>query len=381
MNALIASILGLIVPALVAAAPALEPPPALVGPDGVLRNPLLPPGPGNPRNSEGSIVQLHDGRLLLVYSHFTGGGGDHSAASLAGRFSSDGGCTWTDKDLPVVPNEGSWNVMSVSLLRLADGRIALFYLRKNSLADCRPWLRISTDEARTWSPPRLCIEDAVGYYVMNNDRAVQLRSGRIVLPVCLHNLPSYSKPDWAGIVMCYLSDDGGRIWRRSKDRLTGSTPAGKRVTLQEPGLVELKDGRLLMFARTNSGSQYLSHSADGGETWTPFGPSNIFSPCSPASIKRIPKTGDLLLVWNNHDHVDPALRDRRTPLSVAVSRDEGHTWEKVKNVESDPAGWYCYTAIAFAGDHVLLAYCSSSGKIPYLARTQITRFSLDWLYK
>jgi hypothetical protein len=33
--------------------------------DGVERIPLLPPGPGNPRNSEGAFVTLADGRLTL----------------------------------------------------------------------------------------------------------------------------------------------------------------------------------------------------------------------------------------------------------------------------------------------------------------------------
>ncbi|MEA1952605.1 MAG: sialidase family protein [Planctomycetota bacterium] len=110
---------------------------------------LLPPGPGNPRNSEGDFIKLADGRILFVYTHFTGGGSDHATAHLAGRFSSDGGKTWTDKDTLVLANEGGFNIMSVSLLRLQDGRIALFYARKNSHTDCRPIMRISTDEAKT----------------------------------------------------------------------------------------------------------------------------------------------------------------------------------------------------------------------------------------
>jgi hypothetical protein len=35
---------------------------------------LLPPSPENPRNSEGSFVQLWDGSLFFAYSHFYGGG-------------------------------------------------------------------------------------------------------------------------------------------------------------------------------------------------------------------------------------------------------------------------------------------------------------------
>ena len=29
---------------------------------------LLPPGPGNPRNTEGDFVRLKDGRILFIYS-------------------------------------------------------------------------------------------------------------------------------------------------------------------------------------------------------------------------------------------------------------------------------------------------------------------------
>ena len=79
----------------------------------------LPPGAENPRNSEGSFVSLKDGRILFVYSHYTAGsGGDHDPAHLAGRYSSDGGRTWTTEDRVIVENEGGMNVMSVSLLRL-----------------------------------------------------------------------------------------------------------------------------------------------------------------------------------------------------------------------------------------------------------------------
>jgi hypothetical protein len=346
----------------------------------VTRPLVLAPSAENPRNSEGDFVRLADGRVLLVYTHFTGGGSDHATAHLAGRYSSDGGRTWTGDDVVIVPNEGDCNVMSVSLLRLADGRIALFYLRKNSLSDCRPLLRYSTDEAKTWSDPIECIAK-VGYYVMNNDRAVQLSSGRLVLPVCLHDTPSQKKPDWAGTLMCYLSDDAGRTWRRSRTAQKTFDADGGRVVTQEPGVVELEDGRLMMFSRTDSGSQYVCYSSDGGEKWTKPEPSAIISPRSPASIERIPSTGDLLLVWNDHRCVDQALRGKRTPLCVAISCDEAKTWEPAQTLEDDPHGWYCYTAIEFVGGHVLLAHCSGNRrKGNGLARSQVTRFPIQWLY-
>ena len=284
----------------------------------------------------------------------------------------------------IVPNEGDWNVMSVSLLRLTGGEIALFYLRKNSLTDCRPLLCDSpATRARRWSQPKLCIPDAeVGYYVLNNDRAVQLKSGRLVLPVALHNTPQQNKFDGRALILCYLSDDGGQTWRRSRDARKAKSPEGQEVTLQEPGVVELTDGRVMMFCRTDAGSQYVSYSQDGGDTFAEFQPSNLASPLSPASIKRIPKTGDLLAVWNNHAQVDAEHKGKRTPLHAAVSKDDGRTWQQPKSIEDDPGGWYCYTAIEFVGDFVLLGHCAGDRKKDGgLATTQVTRFTLDWLYK
>src|SRR5688500_17691380 len=142
----------------------------------------LTTGPDNPRNSEGDFITLKDGRILYIYSHYTGtSNDDHASAYLAGRFSSDNGTTWTEEDVKIVDKEGTMNVMSVSLLRLQNGKIALFYLKKNSTSDCIPMMRISEDEARTWSEPKPCITDREGYFVLNNNRVIQLKNGRLLL--------------------------------------------------------------------------------------------------------------------------------------------------------------------------------------------------------
>ena len=377
MNQITASLLMALTAAALFCAHGTAAQPETITSDGVTRIRLLPPGEDNPRNSEGDFIRLRDGRILFVYTHFTGGGSDHSSAYLAGRYSSDGGRTWTDRDTVILPNEGQMNVMSVSLLRLKSGKIALFYLRKNSLDDCRPYMRTSSDEAKTWSEPVLCIAP-VGYYVVNNDRTVQLSSGRLVIPTARHNVAG-GKWTSRGVAMCFLSDDQGRTWRKSETEL--EAPSDSRSGLQEPGVVELKDGRLLMLCRTDQGCQYRSYSNDGGQTWSPAERSEILSPVSPASIERIPSTGDLVLVWNNHQGVDAAHRGKRTPFSIAISRDEGRTWASAKTLEDDPDGWYCYTAIHFEGKWILLGHCAGNSQLGRLNRTQITLVDLDWLYR
>lgn len=329
----------------------------------------MEPKPGNPRNSEGDFINLNDGRILFVYSHFTGGTGDNSSAFLAGRFSSDKGKTWTQKDVMVLPNEGKMNTMSVSMLRMKNGKIAMLYLRKDSENKCMPYIRFSGDEAETWSNPLKCAKND-GYYVVNNDRLIQLSDGRLIFPASLHEHSSAH-----GVISAFYSDDNGKTWKQS-----ASVPNPGNVVLQEPGIVVLKDGTVFLFSRTNKGVQYFSRSTDKGETWSPIEPGNIKSPLSPASIKRIPSTGDLLLVWNNN-YQKERNGGRRTPLNVAVSKDEGRTWVKVKTVESDPMGWYCYTAIDFDDDYVLLGHCAGDTRTNNgLSTTNITRLNLDWIY-
>lgn len=338
----------------------------------------LTPGPDNPRNSEGSFVTLKDGRILFVYSRYTGNNsGDHAPAYLAGRYSSDGGKTWSDKDEIIVTQEGNMNVMSVSLLRLQNGTIALFYLRKNSTVDCIPVVRFSDDEAKTWTAPVDCITDQKGYFVLNNDRVIQLKDGRLMMAVARHSRPSDAKWQEAGALFAYYSDDNGKTWVSGKQ-----VKAPQGLITQEPGLVALKNGNVMMYIRASGGSQYVSYSDDRGATWSTAVPYNLKSPLSPATIERIPSTGDLLAVWNNNDGTDPVIKGKRTPLTVAISKDDGKSWQKITNIETDTDGWYCYIAIHFYKRSVLLSYCAGSQQAhTHLSVTDISRFDLKDLYK
>ena len=214
----------------------------------------LPPKPGNPRNSEGGFVTLRDGRILFVYTRYYGESwDDHAPAELAARISTDGGRSYLPDERIIVPNEGR-NIMSVSLLRLADGRIALVYLRKSGgdACDCRPYLRTSSDEGESWSAPADII-GLPGYFVVNNDRLIQLSSGRLLLPAAFHrycrNAQGRVEPGARGIVLFYASDDGGASWRELPEWIL--PPRQLDTGFQEPGAVELADGRIFAcFRRT-----------------------------------------------------------------------------------------------------------------------------------
>ncbi|MBA4148647.1 MAG: exo-alpha-sialidase [Verrucomicrobia bacterium] len=338
----------------------------------------------NPRKSEGDFIRLKSGRILFIYAEFYGGRGDASPAHLVSIFSDDAGKTWSEKPEMVVPNKGEQNVMSVSLLRLKSGKIAMFYLVKHGFHDCRPYLQISDDEANTWSEPQLTVAPP-GYFVLNNDRVIQTSTGRLIMPLAFHRQrgasnTAHSSFDKRAIAMWFYSDDEGKTWRESDDwwALQAHTQTG----MQEPGIVELSNGTLLSWARTDQNYQYACISTNDGKNWSAPQPTTLRSPTSPATIERLPGSSDLLAIYNDVSNVAPGNEKKRTPLVSAISKDNGKTWINQKVIEPDPDGWFCYTAMEFVDDAVLLAYCAGDKKEKLnsgLNRTRIRRIDISSL--
>ena len=98
--------------------------------------------------------------------------------------------------------------MSVSLLRLMDGRIMFMFLEKSQIRgkdsvdskndeglgiDCRPWVCFSSDEGKSWTEPMDVARYINVYIVVNNDRIVQLKSGRLIIPASIPHLVPVEK--------------------------------------------------------------------------------------------------------------------------------------------------------------------------------------------
>jgi sialidase-1 len=373
----------------------------------------LDPSLLNARNSEATFVTLRDGRILLIWSKFIGDNhSDFGAGVIACRWSDDDGRTWSNNDRVLIErDERATNVMSPSALRLADGRIGLLYLRKEGHDTCIPHFCVSEDECRTFSPPVRVIL-ARGYYVVNNDRMIQLTGGRLIIPVsiCRFRGPSSLKqmdplpgdtatqypkglePFFAAatIIAYYFSDDGGRTWLESEQSYYRCFQDGSGF--QEPGVIELRDGRLWSWSRSGhigkcAYRQWQSFSRDRGQHWSEPEASSFISPCSPMQVKRIPKTGHLLAVWNDHSdrwRVPPPepISWARTPLACAISADEGQSWQHHKLLEDAPDHGFCYPAIHFTNEAVLLSYNAggASSRDP-LDTQRVRRIGYDWLYQ
>lgn len=320
---------------------------------------VAPVGPNNPRNSEAAIIPLRDGALLLGWTEFyAGDGADHGPARISGKRSEDGGRTWGAK-YTLVENDGGCNVMEVNFLRLRDDRIALFYCQKNSEStDCRVMMRTSRDEGVTFTDVKQLSPDGK-YTGLTNGRCIRLTSGRILLEA------------WeGGDSYCYLSDDDGQTWRESQRIKPGNGS-------WEPACIELKDGRVLMLTRTGLGGQYQSVSTDGGETWSAPTLTSLVGTAAPVSISRVPTTGDLLAIWNHNPGTADSQNRNRSPLTAAISRDEGTSWERFRNIEEGTHDAWAYPAVTWLDEEALLTYFNYTGG----HSLQLKIFPVSWFYE
>ncbi len=308
---------------------------------------VIKTGENNLRNGEGAFISLKNGDILHIYSHFYGGSKDHSPSYLASRRSSDGGKSWTKSDKIELENEGVINTMSVSLLRLADGNLALFYGVKEEIYSNVLYMRVSTDEGESWGERVRCTDEK-GYFVLNNDRVIQIQDGTILIPVSQHTVDKDGNFNPDGIIYCRYSTDNGKTWRSS------AIVEHSDLVLQEPGLVELADGSILLYCRSGRPVHILSRSTDGGRTWSPYEDSCFDSAlCAPALIKRIPNSANLLVVWN--PHID---RWARTKVDMAILTPDAREVVMRQRLNlPDPDHGYQYPQILFTDeDHFLVGF-------------------------
>lgn len=328
------------------------------------------PKPGNPRNSEGSMVELADGSLLFVYSCYTGEEyADEAVASLASIRSSDGGESWSTPQLFIGPERfGALNVMSPTILRLASGKLALFFMVRHGWHDNRTHMCISIDEGEHFSEPVCCIR-APGYFVTNNDRVIQTASGRLIVPAAYHRLKSEDVLargafDSRGISFFYYSDDEGLSWSEAPSMLSSGSSLSSSG-LQEPGVYQCADGHLWAYFRTDLGVQYQSVSFDDGLTWSDARASKWVSPCSPLSVKAVGPSGTILAIYNpvNRDGNDFGYPGwGRTPLVMRISCDDARSFGPQITIEDDPESGYCYTSITPTSHGVFIAYCAGGAQ-------------------
>jgi len=321
---------------------------------------VCPWTPENPRHDHQMIFPLSRGRLMLVWSEYyatrpshvvrrptdkKGGFGDAMPCRISAKISTDACRSWGPK---FILQDCKWhhNVKHPNLVRLPSNEILFFFTGWESSAQRNIFMKRSKDECETWS--KITQVSKPGFYCTNHGRAMRLSDGRVLLPA--HGVLGGGPYRGGKSKLCswvWYSDDGFQTWKKS----TEMTAPGRGA--HEPTIVELKDGKLLCMLRTTTGRLYRSVSTDRGATWCEPVKTDFPAPDAEPLLTRIPSTGQLLLIWNN---IESHSNWPRTPLTAAISEDEGESWGRFRDVDARPDHDAAYPSVFFQNDEAVVTY-------------------------
>ncbi|HEY3900329.1 MAG TPA: sialidase family protein [Chthoniobacter sp.] len=255
------------------------------------------------------------------------GNGDNPNGFFMLATSDDDGATWSKPRVVIdptdPPNAPQRRALVGNLWTDPSGKLWLFFDQSLGYYDGRDgdWYTTceNPDAAEpVWSKP---LRFADGCTL---NKPTVLANGDWLLPVALwtrdHIKPDSLKDahhelDSIRMANVFASVDHGRTWMRR------GGVAFPDSEFDEHMIVELRDGRLWMLARTKKGISE-SFSSDRGATWSAPQPSVIQNPSARFFIRRL-ASGNLLLVKNGP--VESRL-PRRSSMTAFLSSDDGHTW-------------------------------------------------------
>lgn len=264
------------------------------------------------------------------------GNGDNGNGWLAAATSDDNGQSWSRPRFVIDPADQPGMPQRRTLVGNfwtdPEGRLWLFFDQSLGYFDGRGgdwYMRCDHPDARKpqWTKPVRFADGAT------LNKPTVLKNGEWLLPVSLWPREVVRTPfpgtlendvlkeahnelDPMRMEHVYASTDRGKTWTRR------GGVAFPKQNFDEHMIVELKDGRLWMLARTHK-NPYESYSGDGGRTWSAPQASEIHNVSSRFFLRRL-QSGNLLLVKNGPVHERLKVRAQ---LMAFLSEDDGKTWQ------------------------------------------------------
>ncbi len=287
-----------------------------------------------------TVVQAPNGDLLCAWF----GGTEESDPDVAiwrARFSQG---AWSKPERAAKVNETAhWNPV---LFRDQEGVVYLFFKVGPDTDYWQTYWMRSEDSGATWSAPvELVAGDRGGRGPVKN-KPVILSDGAWLAPA------SIEYEGWQPFAD--RSADRGVTWERSASFVIDKT----EKLLRGPGAIqptfwESPPGKVHALLRSGWGRIWRADSEDHGKTWSPVRATELPNNNSGLDVLLL-EDGRLLLVYN------PVGMNwgPRTPLTLAVSTNNGDAFENVAHLEDDPDldTEYSYPAIVRTDKGVAISY-------------------------
>ncbi len=267
-----------------------------------------------------------------------------------------------------------WNPV---LFRKNDGTIILFYKVGNTISGWATYYVESADEGKTFGEPAELVPGDAGGRGPVKNKPIRLSNGTVLAPASLEG------ELWDCFVD--ISHDDCKTWTKSE-----FVPL-KRVSIQnkgvantqmidrpydkhyiygkgiiQPTLWEDEEHNVHMLCRSTSSRIFRSDSMDGGKTWNLAYDTGLPNNNSGIDLVRC-KDGKLVLVYNPRENLPNYYKGPRTPLAVAVSKDNGDTFEIVKLLE-EQRGDYCYPSVICTDkNQIMITYTAMRENIVFVS--------------
>jgi predicted neuraminidase len=310
---------------------------------------IFDPCPAMPMNHASTIAEMPDRDLLCAWY----AGSEEGARDVkiyASRLDKNTGRWSQPKVIADTPDRSEGNpVLFVD--EDGDGeKVWLYFVTIHGFGWQMAKMKyaISEDGGRTFGPPALFRKN---YGWMSRNHILRLSNGNLIMPL-YHESLRYS--------FFMRSTDKGRTWQE----------AGKIISRpgnEQPALVELDDGGIMALMRTwgRNGNIWQAESHDEGITWSDAQKMIFPNPSSAIDMIRL-GNGHLVLAFNNSGK-------KRTPLTIALSEDQGKTWPYLRNLEVSE-GRFSYPSLVQSSDSLIhITYTYKRITIKHAV------FSEDWI--
>lgn len=333
------------------------------------------------------IVATKAGTLLAWAEARKTGTGDWVDIDIVLRRSRDGGATW-DASRVIADAEEKPVHNAVAIADRKSGAVHFLYCVNYA----RAYYMKSEDDGASFSKPieiTAVFERFHSQFLWNviatgPAHGLQLRSGRLVVPVWLSNGGKRHRPSAVGVI---YSDDRGVTWQ------AGDLVPNTLINMSETTAVELENGSVMFNIRSEDREhrRAISVSRDGARKWSrPVFDGQLLEPVCMASLLRLnwksPGQPGCIL-FANPDNVaysgqhGPSYDQNkdRVNLTIKLSRDDGKTWPVSRVLEP---GVSAYSDLAVGTDGMI--YCcyerdGVNGSMWDTRYVTIARFSAEWL--
>ena len=285
-----------------------------------------------------TVLHTRNGNFLVAWF-----GGTHEKHDDVGIWLSKGKPeSWSSPvEIAKIREDAHWNPV---LFRGNDGTIVLYFKVGKTIDHWETWYKLSTDEGETWTEARELVPGDKGGRGPVRNKPIILSDGTWLAP---------SSDEKQGVWNAFVdrSEDQGKTWSASSFISVDRDSIPEEGVIQ-PALWESSSGNVHMLLRSSAGVICRSDSKDFGKTWSPVYKTTLPNPNSGIDLTKL-EDSTLVLAYNR----DSKNWGSRSPISLAVSNDNGKTWPTSIDIEEGGQDdEFSYPSIIHVGDTVALTY-------------------------